>query len=337
MSLNNIQEKLIITAISGTEETDPVHHRSVSLERGEPQLLPMGSPRGSRGDVHPQLPPLMLEERADRVIRDAESARACINVTPGKSDNMFNNEYIQSFMMDDEYMLVGAHVDEATYSKIIEGIYVDFGKLIPRDRIAVEEDQRLEMVIRGGKTYWVPPNETSTISNIVKCEQAFRMFLNIYTKKYPFRASELIEYNPIIHYISGVYSWNNVYNYNKDFRIHMGRNPSRNWSIILQHSWSLRLRDKIHKFENSHNTGGSTPKGGNGAKSSGPCHRYNCGKCNFGANCKYEHKCSYCFKFGHTILTCRKLKADLDHGGNGPKKNFDRNEESRDTGETSAK
>ena len=51
MSFNALQEKLIITAVSGMEEANPVRHRSVSLERGEPQLLPRGSPRVSRGDV----------------------------------------------------------------------------------------------------------------------------------------------------------------------------------------------------------------------------------------------------------------------------------------------
>ena len=85
-------------------------------------------------------------------------------------------------MIDNEYMLVGAHIDEATYNEIIEGKYVDFGKLIPRDRIAVEEDQRLEMIIKGGKTYWVPATETTSIYNVIKWQQAFRVYSNIYTK-----------------------------------------------------------------------------------------------------------------------------------------------------------
>ena len=217
-------------------------------------------------------------------------------------------------MIDDEYMLVGAHVDEATYNKIIEGKYVDFGKLIPHDRIAVEEDQRLEMIIRGGKTYWVPATETTSISNVIKWEQAFRVYSNIYTKQFPLCASKLIEYNHVIHSISSVYTWDNVYSYDKDFHIHMGKNPNCNWSIILQHSWSLRLRDKISRQDNSSGFNHNNNHKSGGGKSSDPCRRYNKGKCNFGPSCRYDHKCSYCFKFGHTILNCRKLQADRECG-----------------------
>ena len=36
------------------------------------------------------------------------------------------------------------------------------------------------------------------------------------------------------------------------------------------------------------------------------------GRCSFGSSCKYEHRCSYCFKFGHTVINCRRLKANQD-------------------------
>ena len=38
----------------------------------------------------------------------------------------------------------------------------------------------------------------------------------------------------------------------------------------------------------------------------------------FGTSCRYEHRCSYCFRMGHPIVTCRKLQADRERGaGNG--------------------
>ena len=88
--------------------------------------------------------------RADMSIREAEAAKARILTTPGSPPNLVNNDFLRSVMMDDDFMLVGSQVDEITYTKIIEGKYVNFGKLIPKDRETVEEDQRLEMVIRGG-------------------------------------------------------------------------------------------------------------------------------------------------------------------------------------------
>ena len=105
----------------------------------------------------------------------------------------------------------------------------------------------MELVICNGHTYYVPVCKTTSISNFQRWEQAFRVFANIYTKTNvnTNRSSELIEYNHVIHTIAMSYTWENVYQYDKDFRIHMARNPERNWGIILQQAWSLCLRDRI--------------------------------------------------------------------------------------------
>ena len=180
------------------------------------------------------------EERAERLIREAELAKA--EIFPVSGNTLVTQRYCKTAVIDEGYMAVGGHVDEQTYVKIQRGEYVDFGKLIQKDKVLVEEDQRLEMVVRAGRTFYVPVQETATIGSYVKWEQAFRVFANIYTKVNPHRSSELIEYNHVIHTISTVYAWDNIYMYDKDFRIHMGRNPELNWSTILQQAWSLRLK-----------------------------------------------------------------------------------------------
>ena len=195
-------------------------------------------------------------------------------------------------MVDEGYMVVGSHIDEVTFRKIERGEYVDFGKLIPRDKVLMEDDGRMEMIVKGGKTYWSPVSEAVTISNFFKWEQAFRVFANIYTKSHPHRSSELIEYNHIIHNISTAYVWDNVYTYDKDFRIHMGKNPSWSWAIILQQAWAMRLRDRINRDMHngnsfSHNNKHNHDRGKPYAKE--PCCRFNKGRCNFSANCKFEH------------------------------------------------
>ena len=46
---------------------------------------------------------------------------------------------------------------------------LNFGKLLPKDRILAEEDNRLEIVIRNGKTFWLPVSESVNIhSQIMK-------------------------------------------------------------------------------------------------------------------------------------------------------------------------
>ena len=215
-----------------------------------------------------------------------------------------------------KHMIVGAHIEESTYNKIVKGEYVDFGKLLPRDRALAEEDGRMQLVIRGGQSFWTPVSDAVHINGFGKWEQAFRVFSNIYTKAYPHRASEMIQYNHIIHTIAQTYVWDNVYLYDKEFRLHMAKNPSRSWAVILQQAWAFHLRDR-HGNQGHHyeQVGSNSNHSGNGrGKVNEPCRKFNLGRCNYGTNCKYEHKCSYCFKFGHPIHTCRKMQADKERG-----------------------
>ena len=285
-------------------------------------------PSTSTGRGQPRSEPVMLtpEEKAEKMIKQAENAKARIFATPGKNSNvgekgiaecyeepLFQRLNASSFLIDEGFIVVGAHLDDSMISKIQRGEYVDFGKLIPRDRMVSEEDGRLEMMIKNGRTYWAPVNNGVNINSFGKWEQAFRVFSNVYCKTSPERAAELIEYNHVIHTIANHYVWDNVYLYDKDFRLHMSRNPSRNWSLILQQSWALRLRDRLssNQFGNFNNNGGN-----NRSKNNEPCRRFNRGHCNFGSNCRYEHRCTYCGKFGHGAVNCRKAIADRNGNNN---------------------
>ena len=243
------------------------------------------------------------EKRMQDMVRQAEAAKARIFATPGMSN---------SAAIDESYIVVGAHLDSNTIEKISKGEYVDFSKLLPRDRIAsADEECKLELVFKNGKAFWTPASHTVTINNFLKWEQAFRVYSNIYCKTNPSRAPELIEYNHIIHTISLAYVWDNVYNYDKEFRLHMARNPQRSWAIILQQAWSLRLRDRLGLVGNqSHHIPGLVQDHSPRGKVAEPCRRFNRGKCNYGTACKYEHRCLYCYKFGHSNLNCRKAMSD---------------------------
>ena len=191
----------------------------------------------------------------------------------------------------------------------------------------------MELVIKDGKTFWLPAvsGDKLSICNFSKWEQAFRVYSNIYTQVHPDRAAELIEYNHIIHSIALSFVWDNVdlYGYDKDFRLHMSRHPDRSWAIILQQVWTMRLRDRLRHdnqgagSSTSHFSGGGHGHYHNGhgnhskGKSPDYCKRYNKGKCNLGRDCRYEHRCSYCYKFGHGVIVCRKLIFDRE---NNPKK-----------------
>ena len=262
-------------------------------------------------------------DESARIVRDAKVAKAKIfNSTGEHAGNMIEN----AVLIDQDYLLVGNHVDESTQDKIVRGDYVDFGKLLPKDKVLAEEDGRMELIFKKGKSYWTPVTQTVIINNFAKWEQAFRIFCDIYTRHHPDKSPELIQYNHVIHSISLAYTWENVYAYDKEFRIHISKHPNRNWGVILQQAWSMKLRDRIYTGDqkDQRNTGNShgfslgqgsssTPNSHKG-KVNEPCRKFNKGKCKFGNSCRYEHRCSYCFKFGHNVLTCRKLAADRERG-----------------------
>ena len=142
-----------------------------------------------------------------------------------------SKDFIHSVMVDETYQLVASHVGEITQEKIVRGDYVDFGRLVPKDRILTADDNWYEMIVKEGKTFWIPAgqNDSTAISNYGRWEQAFRVFSDIYMRAHPTRASELVQYNHLIHD-------------DKDFRIHLAKFPNRSWAIILQQAWSVRLR-----------------------------------------------------------------------------------------------
>ena len=278
--------------------------------------------------VEPRQQPQL--SKAEVMIHDAEAVKARIYEVPGTSGVVNNDrtpEHVHdmklttspsnrpSYLADEDYLIVGNHIDEALKRKIGNGEYVDFAKLMPKDRVGVDDDNRMEMVNRGGMSFWVPVSEreVTSISNFIKWEQAFRVYMNIYTFFHLTRAGELIQYNHIIHTAAQSFSWENVYRYDREFRLHMSRHHlHRNWGVILQQAWSMCLKDKIFHSSPAYNAGGGrgSHAGQNGGGGSGPrrklCFDFNRGNCTFGKKCKFDHRCSFCHKYGHGSFCCRR-------------------------------
>ena len=149
--------------------------------------------------------------------------------------------------IDDDYLLVASHIDESTSLKVINHEYIDFSRLLRRDKNAYdEEQQKMMMVNKGGMSFWVPVSDRSTnIGSFTRWDQAFRFYLDIYTGVYPERTSELIQYGHIIQTAASTYVWENVYLYDREFRRHMERHPTRSWGVILQQAWTMFLKDHI--------------------------------------------------------------------------------------------
>ena len=59
------------------------------------------------------------------------------------------------------------------------------------------------------------------INSYGKWEQAFQVYSNILTSRFPTKATELLQYNHTIHSASTTYTWDNVYAYDREFCHHI--------------------------------------------------------------------------------------------------------------------
>ena len=105
------------------------------------------------------------------------------------------------------------------------------------------------------------------------------------------------------------YIWDNVYQYDREFRMHISKYPERSWAIILQQAWTMYLKNKISvnsHFDYSNRQGGFTPGSGTPKSKKDVCKRFNKGLCSRGRGCRYVHHCLECSKFGHGAHICRR-------------------------------
>ena len=101
--------------------------------------------------------------------------------------------------MDDNYMLLPSHVDAQLKQKIWDHEYINLARLLRKDKVGSDEEQKMVMVNKGGMSFWVPFSDKGSNTNgVTHWNQAFRVFLDIYTSKYPERTSQLIQYEHVI-------------------------------------------------------------------------------------------------------------------------------------------
>ena len=262
---------------------------------------------------------LSPEEKAEKIVRQAESAKNRMLEVPGMESLCIrgnaatgghnNVNLLHSVIVDEDFSVVDAHIDDCTRHKIENTQYVDFARLLPSDKILQEENPALRLVSRNGELGVVTAadKDLGVINSYSMWNQAFCVFTNIYTSRFPYKAVELTQYNHVIRTAASTYKWSNVYRYDIDFRIHMSRNPLRSWSVILQLSWSLRLKEKLRLDEHRDDRYGN---GDRGKTRQDICWRYNRGRCTYGNSCKFDHKCSVCLKFGHGAHNCRRASGE---------------------------
>ena len=171
-----------------------------------------------------------------------------------------------------------------------------------------------------GQTFLAPAQDRDPkINGIRRWDQAFRVYAAIYSKANPHRSAEIWQYVHTINSAAANYVWENVAYYDFTFRQMMSQNPYRSWAKIFNQLWNLAMCTPLqrqttggHHFQyhnnpKTHQAGGDSSSRSNTSKSGPrPCWTFNENvACE--SSCTYDHKCSYCGSYAHSVFDCPKL------------------------------
>ena len=189
---------------------------------------------------------------AKQIILDTKKFRADVIAPKGKVgfEDSEELEKLRRNDNDDDFFHITCHIDASLHIKIQRGEFIDLEKLLSKDG-RYNEDKRIELINKGGATYFVPVQDRDTkINSVHRWEQAFRIYATIYTKANPDRASEIWQYVHLINTAASSFHWDNVSFYDTTFRQLMAYKPWRSWAKTYVQGWNLAMRDLIVKNAN---------------------------------------------------------------------------------------
>ena len=313
-----------------------------AVKKDVPSTSTGGETRQGRTQAGPQTDTGNKKEEA---IINAEKFKASV-IVPPKGECSDLTELVQGIMQqiktsneennDDDFFHTVCHIELPLRQKIEKGEYVELTKLKQKMNRYLHEEEHsgklMSLVNRDGHSYFVPAQDReSKILNVKDWDKAFRVYTTIYTKANPHRAAEILQYVDIIHRAAATFNWENVAAYDYVFRQLMASKPNRSWAKTYTQMWNLTLcgtpatnnPGHVRSVQSSqghpgkHNEGGGSGSANHNRKRGSSwkdrcCWRFNKqgGKCKFGKNCRFEHRCNYCGSYDHAASNCPKKGGD---------------------------
>lgn len=248
---------------------------------------------------------------------------------------MDDSKYFQAFKIDQEFSCLTARVNPEVKRRIELGQYINLQRLLPKFKVDPNDDyDKYRMVSKDGYSYFVDDKESSNkedglpINSIVRWDQAFRVYSAIYLAANPNKVGEIAEYTQNIHKWALTYPWQRVYNYDILFRQLVEKKPTRPWDVVHfnyfmgQFGENLNLTQAARPLPPQSTSAPQNPSGPGGPSSHFALNKRDCcfrfnktGKCKWGDNCNWEHKCFLCGLSNHGYYNCKHRKPKGKAGG----------------------
>ena len=261
-------------------------------------------------------PQELAREYVENSITQAEKFKATLAVPPeGIPDSLFAPRLTRGHDDDDDnFFHMTCHVELNLREVIERGGFVELDKLLPKALKHVKpyhEQKLLSAVNHDSQSYFVPlVDKEYRITGIRKWDQAFRIYASIFAEANPSRAVEIMQYLHTINDAASKWCWENVAQYDYIFRQKMSQKPYKSWAKTYTQLWTSTMVNPLAKTPTTTHNSNSTQSSNTGKKAwrEIACWRYNKGKCTRGAECKFEHRCSYCGSGNHVYPNCLKRK-----------------------------
>ena len=219
-----------------TPHGTPKSNRTFGAARGSEREVP-GTSGGSSGGS--------MREATGTLLLQAEKYKANLVAPKGMVPIDDNIRLLRNFDSDDDFFHVSCHIEESLRVKIQAGEFIDLEKLLPKDcsfggHAPSDENNFMELVSKGGHTYFAPARERGNrINNVKKWDQAFRVYATIYAEAHPEHSVKIWQYIYVIHRAAATYQWENVAFYDYTFRQLMATKPWRSWAKTYTQAWNL--------------------------------------------------------------------------------------------------
>ena len=188
-------------------------------------------------------------------------------------------------------------IPSAYVKEIQTGEFFDLSKLLPKNLSIHDEGDTLVLSL-DNSVVRVSKKKTSgaAITDIDHWTTAFTAYMSVFTKKFPQRSQELLQYLTLIRYAARVHKGLGWAVYDHKFRQKASNNKSLVWSAIDNQLWLTIftvapsvLQEEYPLFKKGPFSSVST-----GAVSRGTCHSFNRNGYCSRDNCRFKHACAHC-------------------------------------------
>ncbi len=214
---------------------------------------------------------------------------------------------------------LGVYLSQATREKIMKGQYVNMYYMLDRqgEKEAGEGTSYHQAHVGSDSKLLLKEVRPKQIRNINEWTSAFHVYMYVYLQAHPSRALELLKYCENIRFAAraGGDSW---IRYDHEFRLRMGAAPTRCWGSVDTELWCLLIRPTGRPGQSYLSTDvSSASQGKQGKGKLKYCFRFQDGKCEKGADCRFAkgHICRKCQSKSHGDKACKKASPE-DKGSN---------------------